>query len=462
MFLLPLFHRLQGGRCVVIGGGQTALRKLRWLLKAKAQVVVVAPQLHPEVSAMVEAGQVDYTADTYQADQLDAQLRLIVSATNDRAVNKSVYERALELGVPINCVDDPQHCTVSFPAIVDRTPVVAAISSAGAAPVLARYLRAQLERLLPPDLGRVAEVLAGMRDRVKTALPDLSQRLDFFDELFSRPVASAQDSEYVAQLLDDFGARAEGGAGRVVLLGAGPGDPELMTLKGFRYLQRADVILHDQLVNPQIMDYARRDADRVYVGKIGPKPGEPVPRKNSRSFQQGAINDLILEHARQGKFVVRLKGGDPFVYGRGGEEMQILMDAGIDVEVVPGISAAFGAASYAGIPLTHREHAQSVRFVTGHRVNNEINLDWPEFAKPGQTLVIYMGLVGLQQIADSLIQNGAEDTRPVALVEHATLPQQRVVTGSLADIAGLAREAEINGPTVVIVGDVVGLYQAGA
>ncbi len=228
-------------------------------------------------------------------------------------------------------------------------------------------------------------------------------------------------------------------------------------MKGLRLLQRADVVLYDQLANPQLLDYARRDAQLVYVGKQGPKPGAKPDRPDNRVNQQARINQLLVEHARAGRRVVRLKGGDPYIYGRGGEEVDALLRAGVEVVVVPGITASLGAASYAGIPLTHRNLSQSVRFVTGHRVENAINLDWPELGRGGQTLVIYMGLVGLPAIMQQLIKHGAPPSRPVALVENATLPEQRVLMGNIENIAEVAVANEVDGPTVVIIGEVVGL-----
>lgn len=248
-------------------------------------------------------------------------------------------------------------------------------------------------------------------------------------------------------------------AGCVVLVGAGPGDPELITLKALRAIQQADVILYDKLANPQLLDYARRDAEYIYVGKQGPKPGALPTRPDNRSNQQGSINDLIVEHGSAGKMVVRLKGGDPFIYGRGGEELEQALAAGLEVKVIPGITAGLGAASYAGIPLTYRNVSQSVRFVTGHRVENTINVDWPELGHPEQTLVIYMGLVGLPRILGKLMEHGCEPGRPAALVEHATLPEQRVIRGSVGNLAELVEDAGISGPSVVIIGEVVGLLQ---
>ena len=463
MFYLPLFHDLRGARCLVVGAGTTALRKVRWLVRAEASVQVVALQACAEMEALADAGQISLRQAAFTDDLVISDLRLLISATNDADLNRHIHALAQNAGVLINCVDQPELCSVIFPAIVDRDPVLVAVSSQASAPTLARIVRGWIEARLPPGLGRLAELGQRLRGVVQSRIGDVAQRREFWERLFASPIAEramagqldeAQDAS--VQLLDGF----ESSAGSVALVGAGPGDPELITLKALRLIQAADVILYDKLANPQLLDYARRDAELIDVGKQGPKPGAPPTRPDNRVNQQSHINNLIVEHAQRGAQVVRLKGGDPFIYGRGGEELEQIAAAGINVQVVPGITAALGAASYAGIPLTHRNVSQSVRFVTGHRVENTINIDWPELCKADQTLVIYMGLVGLPTILQRLVEHGCEPQRPAALIEHATLPQQRVVRADVGSLAAAVSDAGIDGPAVVIIGDVVGLAPA--
>ncbi len=458
MFFLPLYHNLAGERCLVIGAGTTAVRKIRWLLRADAAVEVISPQISKEISALAAAGKLSITEKPFSKEDLTADLRLVISATNNRQVNAEVYAAAIEAGVLVNCVDQPDLCTFIFPAIVDRSPILIAISSMGNAPTLARVVRGWIESQLSPNLGKLAELARSLRDRVKAELPSVDARKAYWETLFRSSAAelAMQGNVDAAKLQAEAMLTANKlPTATVALVGAGPGDPELITLKALRMIQSADVILYDKLANPAILEYARRDAEFEFVGKQGPKPGSPPTRPDNRGNQQFSINDRIIAHASAGKNVVRLKGGDPFIYGRGGEEMEQVVEAGFDVILVPGITAALGAASYAGIPLTYRNLSQSVRFVTGHRVENVINLDWPEMGRRDQTLVIYMGLVGLPIILEQLMQHGCEPERPAALVENATWPEQRVIVGSVATLASQAEEAQISGPSVVIIGDVV-------
>ncbi len=460
MFYLPLYHRLHNAKCLVVGGGTTAARKINWLLRAEADIVVVSPAVKPAVAALADSGRIRWQQASFDESAIAPDLTLVISATNQSEINREVYAVARKQNIPVNCVDEPELCTFIFPAIVDRDPIVVAVSSQASAPTLARMVRGWIEARLPPGLGHLADLGQRLRSRVRAKFDDVEARKAFWERLFDSPAAETalngdlDGAERAAeQMLDD----AQVPTGSVSLVGAGPGDPELITLKALRLIQQADVILYDKLSNPALLDYARRDAETIYVGKQGPKPGTPTPRPDNRSHQQHAINDLIIEHASAGKHVVRLKGGDPFIYGRGGEELESAMAANLDVTVVPGITAALGAASYAGIPLTYRNLSQSVRFVTGHRVENTINQDWPELGRADQTLVIYMGLVGLSELLAQLVAHGCEPQRPAALVENATLPEQRIVLGTISNLAEKARAAGIDGPSVAIVGDVVGM-----
>ena len=463
MFYLPLYHNLQGTPCLVIGAGVTAVRKLRWLLRSGAKVTVVAPEAHEEIVEWANKHELVWQKAMFDESLITPDLGLVISATNDTTINQQVSAAARACNVLVNCVDEPELCTVIFPAIVDRFPIVVAISSMGIAPTLARVVRGWIEARLPAGLPKLAQLASTLRVPVKEKLPTVELRKRFWERLFVGEVAelamAGDDAAAHTQALEKLEAAGTelSEQGSVALVGAGPGDPELLTLKAQRLLQAADVVLYDKLANPRILDYARRDAQFVYVGKEGPKPGRPPRKTGNRSHQQSTINDKIVSFAKEGHFVVRLKGGDPFIFGRGGEEVEQILAAGFDVTIVPGITAAMGAAAVAGIPLTYRNVSQSVRFVTGHRAENVVNLDWPELTSQDQTLVIYMGLVGLEQIATNMMAHGCEPERPVAVIENATYPEQRVVTGSLSNIYERVSAASIDGPSVVVIGKVVEL-----
>ena len=451
MDYLPLFFDIRNKPCLIVGAGEIAARKLELLCRAGANVRIVAPVICESVQALITQHALEVTEREFAVSDI-ADAVLVIAATNDPAVNQEVFECCEAAGLLINSVDNPQISNVIFPGIIDRSPVLVAISTAGNSPTLARVVRGWIEARLPPGLGRLAEFISTRRDEIKSRLSTISDRQQFWERIITGPAGeramrgdtSAAGRAFEAELSAHLSSTGTA-AGSVSLVGAGPGDPELLTLKGLRAVQGADVILYDNLVNAQILEYARRDAEKIYVGKKRKFPGT----------RQEEINALLIAHAKAGRNVVRLKGGDPFIFGRGGEETQVLTAAGIDCTVIPGITAATGAASYAGIPLTHRDAAQSVRFVTGHRASDRTNLEWPELAKPGQTLVIYMGLPGLEDILAKLIEHGMPATTPAALVEKATLPEQRTVIGDLSDLAGKVRAANIVGPTTIIIGEVI-------
>lgn len=430
---------------LVIGGGEVASRKIALLCRAGARVRIVSPALSDETRQLVAEYGLDTSARSYQPSDIEG-MRLVVSATDDEQVNAGIYADCIAAGVPINSVDRPALSNVIFPGIVDRSPVLVAISTGGASPTMARVVRGWLEARLPARLGALAEFVRERRERVKTVIATIAGRQQLWQRVVEGPAAEAvyRGDQQAAVAAFEAALKTQE-TGWVAIVGAGPGDPELLTLKALRLIQSADVILYDNLVNRQILDYARRDAEQVYVGKKWRAP----------STRQEAINELMRDEALAGKAVVRLKGGDPFIFGRGGEEVEVLQEAGVDVVAVPGITAASGSASYAGIPLTYREVSQSVRFVTGHRAENRINLDWPELAHAGQTVVLYMGLSGIDEIAASLIEHGRASETPAALIEKATYPEQRVIVGTLSDLAGKVREAGVKGPTTIIVGEVV-------
>ncbi|RII78344.1 siroheme synthase CysG [Pseudomonas monteilii] len=450
MDYLPLFHKLQGGRVLVVGGGEIALRKARLLADAGGVLRVVAPDVDGQLAALAREGGGEVLLRGYQAADL-VGCRLVIAATDDPGLNAQVSADAQALSLPVNVVDAPALCTVIFPAIVDRSPLVIAVSSGGDAPVLARLIRAKLEAWIPSAYGELAGLAARFRHKVKSLYPDVNQRRGFWETVFQGPIAERQlagqgaEAERLLQAMVD-GAPVQQG-GEVYLVGAGPGDPDLLTFRALRLMQQADVVLYDRLVAPAIIEMCRRDAERIYVGK----------RRADHAVPQDQINRLLVDLAQQGKRVLRLKGGDPFIFGRGGEEIEELAEHGIPFQVVPGITAASGCSAYGGIPLTHRDYAQSVRFVTGHLKDGTSNLPWDDLVAPAQTLVFYMGLVGLPTICAELIRHGRAASTPAALVQQGTTRNQRVFTGTLADLPELVARHEVHAPTLVIVGEVVQL-----
>ena len=453
MDYLPVFMDVRGQRCLLVGAGEVASRKAALLARTGAYLVVVAPLVRDEVRELVAKHQGEIHLRAFQHTDLD-DVSLVVAATDNDAVNRQVSELARARRLPVNVVDQTELCSFIVPAIVDRSPVVIAISTGGSSPVLTRQIKENIEIMLPATYGRLASLLGSLRDRVKRDVTDFAKRTRFWEKLLSGPmpqmVLSGRDQDAMQlfeQTLTDVNQNIV--QGEVYLVGAGPGDPDLLTLKALRLMYAADVVLYDRLVSPEIMKRVRPDADRIFVGKEA--KNHPVPQEE--------INDLLVRLTREGKKVLRLKGGDPFIFGRGGEEIDRLAAAGLPFQVVPGVTAASGCAAYAGIPLTHRDYSQSVRFVTGHMKNDQPDLDWPVLAKEDQTLVIYMGLITLAVICEQLQAYGMSGAMPVGIVEQGTMPQQRVVTGTLQDIAGKVEAASIKAPAIIIIGKVVKLHR---
>lgn len=452
MEFLPLFHNLRGSRVLVVGGGEIALRKSRLIADAGAVLRVVAPEIEAQLSELVVQSGGEMILRGYSECDLDGCV-LIIAATDDEPLNAQVSRDARLRCVPVNVVDAPALCTVIFPAIVDRSPLVIAVSSGGDAPVLARLIRAKLETWIPSSYGQLAGLAARFRNQVKGLFPNVQQRRAFWEDVFQGAIAdrqlAGQGAEAERLLIAKIAGEPPSETGEVYLVGAGPGDPDLLTFRALRLMQQADVVLYDRLVAPTILDLCRRDAERVYVGK----------RRAEHAVPQEQINQQLVALAKQGKRVVRLKGGDPFIFGRGGEEIGELAAHGIPFQVVPGITAASGCAAYAGIPLTHRDHAQSVRFITGHLKNGTTDLPWSDLVAPAQTLVFYMGLIGLPVICEQLIRHGRSADTPAALVEQGTTVNQRVFTGTLANLPQLVAEHDVHAPTLVIIGEVVKLRE---
>ena len=445
---LPLFLDLSDQPCLVIGGGEVAARKIRSLVDVGARVMIVAPTLGDTAAQLAERHDLDVALREFEDSDVRGRL-LVIAATGTAEVNRRAFAACRERRVLINTVDDAALSTAIFPSIVDRAPVTVAVSTGGASPTLARRIREQIETLLPAATGRLAEFLGRWRGRVREAVPDIDARRRLWEAALDGNVPALignRDEEAADAELERLVA-ADASEGFVSLVGAGPGDPDLLTLKALRALQRADVVYYDNLVAPRILELSRRDARRVYVGK----------RRAFASTRQADINALLLADAKQGLRVARLKGGDPFIFGRGGEEIETLHRNGVDFEVIPGITAALGCAAYAGIPLTHRDWAQSVRFVTGHLRNDVVNLDWPELAKREQTLVVYMGLAGLRQLSARLIEHGMDPATPAATISRGTLEDQTVVAAPLSRLAQAVQDADLPGPTTTIIGRVVDL-----
>ncbi len=453
MKFLPIFMNVEGRSCLVVGGGQVASRKVFMLQRANARVTVIAPELCAELQTHAEAGEIEYLAREFQLDDVNDRV-VIIAATDNREVNRQVSESASARGIPVNVVDDPELCRFITPSIIDRSPVQIAISTGGASPVLARLLRARLESYIPAAYGRLAQLVESFRDRVKQRFSSSNEIRRFWETILAGPVAdrliAGKDSE-ARELLEQ--AVEQGAApdmqGEVFLVGAGPGDPDLLTFKALRLMQQADVVVYDRLVSQGIRDLVRRDAEFIYAGKERDK--HTIPQEN--------INSLLVRLARQGKKVLRLKGGDPFIFGRGGEEIETLMEEGIPFQVVPGITAAAGCASYAGIPLTHRDYVQSCMFVTGHLKDGSSDLNWKAIAHPNQTIVFYMGLHSVNNLCAKLIEHGMPEELPAALVEKGTSPDQRVHVGTLKTLPQLVKENKVKPPTLIIVGEVVKLHE---
>ena len=442
----------------MVGGGVVAMRKVSMLLKADAAITLYSPAICHELQDLADTQKIKYVQTNFEPNQL-AGACMVIAATDDEAVNIAVSIAAKAQNIPVNVVDAPDLCTFTMGSIIDRSPVVIAISSEGNAPVLARYIRAKIETMLPASYGRIADIAGEFREQVKAKFGTTQARRIFWEGILQGPVVervlSGQEQaarELLQNILNDTDATAN--KGEVFLVGGGPGDPDLLTFRALRLMQQCDVCVYDKLVSPEVMELVRRDAELIFVGKS----------RDQHTMPQEEINELLAKLALQGKRVLRLKGGDPFIFGRGGEEIETLMKKGIPFQVVPGITAANGVSSYAGIPLTHRDYAQACLFITGHLkadANKELilDLDWVAMSRPRQTVVIYMGLVGLKQICEKLIEHGVAATMPVAVVQQGTTQRQKVVTATLADLAEKVAAAGMKPPCLTIIGEVVKLRE---
>lgn len=453
MDFLPVFLNIQSRSCAVIGGGDVAARKVRLLKAAEGEVTVVSPKLCEALQVQADNGDIIHLAQNHAQVSLE-DFALVIAAADDPAANEQIAAQARKLNIPVNVVDNPDAGTFIMPSIIDRSPVVAAVSTGGASPVLARLIRARLESLIPAGYGRLGELTARYRERVKEAFGSTDDRRRFWDHILQGSVAERvfsghmEEAEAVLEKeLAEF--TSSKGMGEVYLVGGGPGDPDLLTFRALRLMQQADVVVYDRLVAKPVLEMVRRDAERIYVGK----------ERDRHAMRQEEINELLAKLARDGKRVVRLKGGDPFIFGRGGEEIDTLAEQGVPFQVIPGITAASGCATYSGIPLTHRDYAQSVTFVTGHLKDGSMNLNWHQLAQPHQTIVFYMGLMGLPVIIEKLMEHGVSAQMPVALVQQGTTHLQRVFTGTLENILDVVEKEKPKPPTLIIVGKVVQLHE---
>ena len=450
---LPVFLELDGKAAVVVGGGAAAARRAEHLVRAGARVTTFATSLTDDFRELIDAPNFRHEArDPRPRDFKGSTLCFV--AVEDERLAAEARAAAKGAGALVNVADRPQLCDFIMPSIVDRSPLVIAISTGGASPILGRMLKARLESSIPAAYGRLADLMGGFRGAVAKAIASPIMRRRFWETVLEGPIAeralSGDENAASAELARAIGRQAENAAaprGEVYLVGAGPGDPDLLTFRALRLMQKADVVLYDRLTNPNVINLVRREAERIYVGK----------QPEDHELPQGDISALMVKLAKEGKRVLRLKGGDPFMFGRGGEEIEALAAEGIPFQVCPGITAAIGAAAYAGIPLTHRDHAQACVFVTGHGRDGKIDLDWTALLQPRQTVAIYMGLRNVDALTREFIARGADPDLPAAIIDNATRPGQRVVVGSLATLAAKTREAELTGPSIIIVGTVVTL-----
>ena len=454
MDFLPIFFNIKQKPTLVVGGGDVAARKVSLLLKAQSDVTVVSPELSRELSEWHEAGKIKHIAREFEDADI-GQAVLVIAGTDNKAVNQRVFELADAQKIPVNVVDAPDLCTFITPSIIDRSPVQIAISTGGSSPVLARMIRTKLEGCIPAAYGRLGALVSDFREKVKAKFPSVDQRKTFWENVLESTVADRVYTGHEAEAAVELQKAIDAAdpkpkfKGEVYLVGAGPGDPDLLTFRALRLMQSCDVMVYDRLVSPAIRELVRRDAELIYVGKA----------RDKHTMQQENINELLVRLAKEGKRVLRLKGGDPFIFGRGGEEIELLAQEGIPFQVVPGITAAAGCASYAGIPLTHRDYSQACVFVTGHLKDGTVDLNWPALAQPNQTVVFYMGLHGAPTLCKEMIAHGMPPTTPVALVQKGTRPDQKTIVSTLENLEETVKNHKFEPPTLIIVGEVVSLKE---
>ena len=454
MINFPIFIKLQDQHCLVVGGGVVATRKIKQLLIAGAKVFVVAPNIEPALEKLKESGDIRYFQQAYTEKCLEGK-QLVIAATNDKQLNNQIAKRAKSQNILVNVVDDYDAGTFIMPSIINRNPVVIAISTSGIAPVLTKLLSIRIETLIPSNYGKLASLISRFRDSAKEKYPSTKDRRRFWESILDGPIAEmfyAGQEEKTLKLLEaQLGNESShlDSKGEVYLVGGGPGDPELLTFRALRLMQQADVVLYDRLVAPKILEFVRKDAKRIYVGK----------ERDRHALPQAEINQMLVDLAKQGRRVLRLKGGDPFMFGRGGEEIDLLYENNIPFQIVPGITAASGCASYAGIPLTHRNYAQSCLFVTGHLKDGSMNLNWQTLVQPQQTLAVYMGTHSLDILSRQLIKHGMKKSMPAAIIQQGTTGEQNVYLSTIEHLPEVPKENNVKPPSMIIIGEVVSLHE---
>jgi len=454
MDYLPIFLDIRGRKVVVDGGTTVAARRVERALLAGADVHVFDPELSDEFATLLTHDNLTHHKRAVTKEDITGAV-VAYGASEVEARDAILHQGAKDAGVLANVADVSEYCDFITPSVVDRSPLVIAISSGGTAPIIARILRARIESLLPPAYGHMAKFLGKFRDRVLDGIKGTRERRRFWETAIDGPAGDhflSGNLELAEQhLLESLDCATGKGApceqGEVFLVGSGPGDPDLLTFRAMRLMQRADVVLYDRLVGDGILELVRRDAERIYVGK----------RPEQHTMFQEDISALMVKLAKDGKRVLRLKGGDPFIFGRGGEEIEMLAEHNIPFQVVPGITAAAGCSTYAGIPLTHRDHAQSCIFVTAHGRDGVLDLDWDVLTRKNQTVAVYMGLSSLKILSEGFASHGVNPTTPAAIIDNGTRPNQRIITGTIADLYQKATEAKFTGPSIIIIGGVVTL-----
>ncbi len=454
MINLPIFIKLQSQHCLVVGGGVVATRKIKQLLNAEAQIFVVAPDICDELKKINGFGEIHYIKQNYNEEYLEDK-KLVIAATNNKQLNTEIAEHAKAKDILVNVVDNPEAGNFILPSVIDRSPIVIAVSTSGVAPVLTKLLSTRIETIVPFSYGKLAAFIGKFRSLVKEKIPDRKNQRRFWENVLDGPISEmfcAGQEEKSLKLLKEQLENDQLSVdirGEVYLVGGGPGDPELLTFRALRLMQQADVVLYDRLVAPKILEFVRKDAKRIYVGK----------ERDRHTLPQAEINQLLVDLARQGKRVLRLKGGDPFMFGRGGEEIDLLYENNIPFQIVPGITAANGCASYAGIPLTHRDYAQSCLFVTGHLKDGSMNLNWQTLVQPQQTLAVYMGTHSLDILSRKLIKYGMKKSMPAAIIQQGTTGDQNIFLSTIEHLPRVPKENNVKPPSMIIIGEVVSLHK---
>jgi len=445
----PLFVNLDKLPVLVVGGGDIAERKINLIIKANANVEVLARKFTPNVEQIISKKKLKKIKKSLDISTLSSNYSLIIAATDNKQVNKKLFNFAKKNNILINVVDQPELCTCTFGSIVERGDLVVAISTGGSAPVFARNLREKLETLLPQSTKQLIDFSSTIREKVIRSFSQFNKRRIFWELFFDafatkKNITKSNLTKLSNQLIKSLRNK---NSGEVFLVGAGPGDPELLTLRSLHLIQKADVCIYDNLVSKDILELVRRDAQMIYAGKL----------RNNHTIEQKEINKLLVNYAKKGLRVLRLKGGDPFMFGRGGEEISELMAKKIKFQVVPGITAATGVAAYAGIPLTHRDYSQSCIFITGHEKNGELNINWNNLINENQTIVIYMGLNSLPSIVQNLIDYGMRKNMPIAVVQEGTTENQKVAVSTISRVNAKILKTDIQSPAIIIIGEVVKL-----